>query len=82
MRSGLLVSQAIQVRLTRKGMTKKDLSDRSGLAYETLLKSINTGDWSMRMLDAIAPALDLPDALAIIELAQQEQRIADSRLAA
>lgn len=82
MRSGLLVSQAIQVRLTRKGMTKKDLSDRSGLAYETLLKSINTGDWSMRMLDAIAPALELPDALAIIELAQQEQHIADSRLAA
>lgn len=82
MRSGLLVSQAIQVRLTRKGMTKKDLSDRSGLAYETLLKSINTGDWSMRMLDAIAPALELPDALAIIELSQQEQRIADSRLAA
>lgn len=82
MRSGLLVSQAIQVRLTRKGMTKKNLSDRSGLAYETLLKSINTGDWSMRMLDAIAPALELPDALAIIELAQQEQHIADSRLAA
>lgn len=82
MKSGLLVSQAIQVRLTRKGMTKKDLSDRSGLAYETLLKSINTGDWSMRMLDAIAPALELPDALAIIELAQQEQHIADSRLAA
>lgn len=82
MKSGLLVSQAIQVRLTRKGMTKKNLSDRSGLAYETLLKSINTGDWSMRMLDAIAPALELPDALAIIELAQQEQHIADSRLAA
>lgn len=82
MKSGNLVSQAIQVRLTRKGMTKKDLSDRSGLAYEPLLRSINTGDWSLRELEAIAPALDLTDGLAVIDLARQEQRLAASGLAA
>lgn len=82
MKSGNLVSQAVQVRLTRKGMTKKDLSDRSGLAYEPLLRSINTGDWSLRELEAIAPALDLTDGLAVIDLARQEQRLAASGLAA
>lgn len=82
MKSGHLVSQAIQVRLTRKGMTKKDLADKSGLAYEPLLRSINTGDWSLRELEAIAPALDLTDGLSVIDLARQEQRLADSGLAA
>lgn len=82
MKSGYLVSQAVQVRLTRKGMTKKDLADRSGLAYEPLLRSINNGDWTLRELEAIAPALDLTDGLAVIDLARQEQRLADSGLAA
>lgn len=67
------VNQAIRVNLTRKGMTQKELADKTGMRLEYLNVRLNGHrSWSIDELDAMADALGIGRAIDLLRIADAE----------
>lgn len=69
-------SLAIQIRLSRLGMTQKDLSSKTGINAGQLSGYMNGKvDWSLKTLDRLAPALRWKTGMDIAEAARLEAEV-------
>lgn len=77
------ISMAIKTQSKRAGVSDKQLAKAIGKSRDAFSRRINNRTtWRLDELDCIAPKLGLPDGWALLDLARQEQRLADSGLAA
>ncbi len=82
------LNKAIEAERGRSGISKKVLSRRLGWggggANLTRLNARLSGDsgWTTAEIDQVSNALGFSDGWALLDLARQEQRLADAGLAA
>jgi hypothetical protein len=74
-----LFSNAIKAQMGRLSISKVDLSEKLGWGKNTSRLSArlnNKTNWNTADFEVVSKALDLPDAWALINLAQQEAALA------
>lgn len=69
------ISAAIKVRMTRLGITQKQLARRTGVAQSVISNNINgRNEWQLVTLDRLAKGLGWNDATDIALAARQERK--------
>lgn len=69
------ISAAIKVRMTRLGITQKQLSKRTGVAQSVIsLNLTGKSEWQLATLDRLAQGLGWNDATDIALAARQERK--------
>lgn len=79
------LNKAVEAQRGRAGISKKELSKRLGWgANLSRLNARLSGEsgWTTTEIDKVSKSLGLSDGWALLDLARQEQRLADSGLAA
>ena len=79
------LNKAVEAQRGRAGISKTELSRRLGWGVNlSRLNARLSGDagWTTTELDKVSKSLGLADGWALLDLARQEQHLADSRLAA
>ena len=77
------ISMAVKTQSKRAGVTNEKMAESIGKSRDAFSRRINNHTaWQLDEVDKIATVLGLSDGWSLIDLARQEQRLADSRLAA
>lgn len=80
--SDQFVRQAVNVQLTRKKITQRELAKQIGVSYSYINGLLHQGTWSISVMDKVASALGLSNAFELMALAKNERELSTQEVAA